>query len=303
MTVSCKTGRKRPPYGGAMTVPHPDALTRAEQFMLLNARLIDRHRFALHFRGAPGAPVVAALRPYENPDGGYGHALEPDLRGPGSQPVPAQHALQYLHEAGADTDPAVDRVAGYLAGITRADGGVPFVLPTVRDTPHAPWWQTPDDPPGALNPTGTLAGMLHRAGSAHPWLGPATDFCWRHLDRPGLNLGPYDVLAVLTFLDHVPDRDRAEAAFSRHRDTLAAAAHSDHQGILDFAPAPGGYGHRLFDHDAIEGRLDALIAAQADDGGWDVAFAGWTPLTRPEWRGHTTVERLLTLRAYGRLKP
>ncbi|WP_433478505.1 hypothetical protein ACQPZP_16600 [Spirillospora sp. CA-142024] len=286
-----------------MNVLHETGLARAAEFMRHNGRLIDRHRFALHFRGGSAAPVVAALRAYENPDGGYGHALEPDLRGEASQPVPAQHALQFLHEAGADDDPAVTRIAGYLASITTGDGGVPFVLPTVRDAPHGPWWQAPDDPTGTINPTATLAGMLHRAGAAHPWLGPATDFCWRYLEAPDAEPGAYDVLAVLTFLDHVPDRDRAEAAFTRVRDVLAVHAHSDHQGPLDFAPEPDGHGRRLFDDDVIDAALDALIDAQDDDGGWDVAFPIWTPITRPEWRGFVTVERLRTLRAYGRLKP
>ncbi|TDD77848.1 hypothetical protein E1293_25445 [Actinomadura darangshiensis] len=286
-----------------MKVLHETGLARAAEFLRLNGRLIDRRRFALHFRGGPAAPLVAALRGYENPDGGYGHALEPDLRGEGSQPVPAQHALQFLHEAGADDDPAVARIAGYLSSITAGDGGVPFVLPTVRDTPHAPWWQAADDPVGGINPTGTLAGMLHRAGADHPWLGPATGFCWRYLEAGDAGPGAYDVLAILTFLDHVPDRDRAEAAFGRVRDVLAAHASSDHQGTLDFAPAPGGYGRRLFDDDAVETALDALIDAQHDDGGWDVAFPSWTPITRPEWRGFATVENLRTLRAYGRLKP
>jgi hypothetical protein len=286
-----------------MNVLDDSDLTRAADFMRRNGRLIDRHRFALHFQGGPAGPVLQALRPYENPDGGYGHALEPDLRGEGSQPVPAQHALQFLHEAGADDDPAVARIGDYLASITRADGGVPFVLPTVRDTPHAPWWRTPDDPPGAINPTATLAGLLHRAGSDHPWLGPATGFCWRYLEAPDTEPGAYDVLAVLTFLDHVPDRDRAEAAFIRRRDTLGAHAHSDHQGPLDFAPDPGGYGRRLFTADVIDRELDALADARHDDGGWDIAFPSWTPVTRPEWRGFSTVENLRTLRAYGRLRP
>ncbi|MFD0532715.1 hypothetical protein ACFQY7_01855 [Actinomadura luteofluorescens] len=152
--------------------------------------------------------------------------------------------MEILHEAGADDDPAVTRIARYLASITTDGGGVPFVLPTVRDAPHGPWWRTPDDPPGAINPTATLAGLLHRARADHPWLGPATGFCWRYLEAPGAEPGGYDVLAVLTFLDHVPDRDRAEAAFTRVRDVLAAHATSDHQGPLDFAPAPGGYGRR-----------------------------------------------------------
>lgn len=288
-----------------MRILDDTAVALAWDFLRHNGRLIDRHRFALHFLGGPPGALLAALRPYENPDGGYGHALEPDLRGEDSQPVPAQHALQILHEAGADDDPAITRVTDWLASITAPDGGVPFVLPTVRNAPHAPWWQTPDDPPGAINPTGTLAGMLHRARSRHPWLATATDFCWRHLEHGDLHLGPYDALSVLTFLDHVPDRDRAEAAFTRVRDALARAAAdgtADHHTPLDYAPAPGGFGGRLLDPGATDAALDALIDARHDDGGWDVAFPIWTPLTRPEWRGFTTVEQLKTLHAYGRLK-
>ncbi|MEO3823688.1 hypothetical protein [Actinomadura sp. B10D3] len=286
-----------------MNVLPESELARAAEFLRLNGRLIDRHRFAMHFRGAPAAPVLAALRPYENPDGGYGHALEPDLRGEASQPVPTQHALEILHEAGADDDPAVARAAGYLSSITVDGGGVPFVLPTVRDAPRAPWWQTTDDPPASINPTAALAGRLHRAGAGHPWLGPATEFCWRYLDDPATEPGPYDILAVLAFLDHVPDRGRAEAAFERVRDLLAAHARSDHHGPLDFAPRPDGFGRRLLTDAAVDAALDALIDAQDDDGGWHVGFPAWTPITGPEWRGVATVESLLTLRAYGRLKP
>jgi hypothetical protein len=40
----------------------PIDLDSAEQFMLANARLLDRHRFAVLLRGAPVAPVLDALR-------------------------------------------------------------------------------------------------------------------------------------------------------------------------------------------------------------------------------------------------
>ncbi|GAA1592306.1 hypothetical protein GCM10009678_88200 [Actinomadura kijaniata] len=277
-------------------------LARAERFVWLNARVLDRHRFALHFRGGPPGPLLAALRPYATPDGGYGHALEPDLRGPAAQPAAAQHALDVLHEAGADDDPAVTRVADFLTTITRPDGGVPFVLPTAPDDPHAPWWTTGDDPPSALNPTATLAGMLHRAGSTHPWLAPATDYCWTHLERDRRH-APYDVLAALTFLDHVPDRDRATAALDRNADAFRAPdGPGDHHRPLDLAPTPDGLGRRLFDDATIDADLDALAAEQHDDGGWTFPWPAWTPAVRPEWRGLLTIERLRTLRAYGRLQ-
>ncbi|MEU5879713.1 hypothetical protein [Spirillospora sp. NPDC047279] len=283
-------------------------LARAEDFVLRNARLIDRHRFAHLFRGGPAAAIITALRPYENPDGGYGNALEPDLRGAASQPVPAQHALEFLHEAGAGDDPAVDRVTGHLASIARPDGGVPFVLPSVREAPSAPWWQTADDPPGHIVPTGTLAGQLHRIGSAHPWTAAATAFCWAWLDKAA-DPPPYETHAILTFLDHVPDRERAEAAFARLREPMRGHVELDPYAggeahfPLDFAAAPDGFGRRMFDDATIEAHLDALVETQGEDGGWQVNFLRWTPATGPEWAGHLTVERLKTLRAYGRLSP
>lgn len=239
-----------------------DRLDAAERFLWLNARPLERRRFQHLFKGGAAAAVVDALRPYQNPDGGYGNALEPDLRGDASQPVPAQHALEILHEAGADDDPAVDRLCDHLTTITTPDGGVPFVLPTVRQTPHAPWWQTPDDPPGSLVPTATLAGQLHRIGHDHPWPARATDFCWNAIDDL-TDVTPYVAYAVLTFLEHVPDRDRADAAFERLRkpllDCVALDPHAPGEAHfpLDYAPTPHCLARRLFDDALIERHLDA----------------------------------------------
>src|SRR5258707_2177284 len=107
----------------------PTAIDAAERFVWLSGRLIDRLRFDHRFRGGPLEPVLAALRPYQNPDGGFGNALEPDLRGPMSQPQPVEVAFRLLDELGAFDDPMVGRACEYLAAITTAEGRVPFVLP------------------------------------------------------------------------------------------------------------------------------------------------------------------------------
>jgi hypothetical protein len=131
--------------------------------VLLNARLLDRHRFAHQFRGGPADAVVAALQSYVNPDGGFGHALEPDLRGPGSQPEPVEVALWTLHETGdgrdrdvAFADPMVrgacdclrsittpddviDRHLDVLVAAQSADGGWEFNWPAWADVTVAEW--------------------------------------------------------------------------------------------------------------------------------------------------------------------
>jgi hypothetical protein len=285
----------------------PSAICAAERFVWLSGRLIDRHRLAHLLHGGAAAAVVAALRPYQNPDGGFGHALEPDLRAPISQPQQVEVALRVLDEVDAFDDPMVRQACDYVSGITTPDGGVPVLLPSARPYPRAPWWETEDDPPGSLNPTAAIAGLLHRHRVEHPWLGPATDFCWSRLERLE-KTEAYEARAILLFLEHVPDRERAEAVLGRLGALISAQGlatvepdpEGDSLSPLDFAPTPGSAGRRLFAGEVVEASLDALVAAQAEDGGWPVPWPVWTPATGPEWRAWLTVDALRKLRAYGR---
>ena len=73
----------------------PD-LSKATDFLWRTARLLERRRFAYLFLDGEQQAVLEALRPYQNPDGGFGNGLEPDVRGPVSQPVPTWTALCIL---------------------------------------------------------------------------------------------------------------------------------------------------------------------------------------------------------------
>ena len=147
----------------------------AEQFIWSTARLLDRHRYAMLFGDGSAEPVVEALRGYRNPDGGFGHGLEPDLRCPGSQPAPTLYALEILNEAGAADDELARGARGWIASISAPDGGVPSVLPGFEDYPHAPWFAPG---PGSVLTFG-LAAALHAGGAADDeWLARATDWCW-----------------------------------------------------------------------------------------------------------------------------
>jgi hypothetical protein len=279
-------------------------LDRAEHYLHLHGRLIDRLRFEALFRGGSRARVLDALRCYQNPDGGFGHALEPDLRGPSSQPEPVEVAFWILDELDAFDSPMVPAACDYLASVTTPDGGVPFVLPSVREAPHAPWWEPDDDPPGHLIPTASLAALLHKHGISHPWLAPATEFCWSQIAALQ-ETTPYVARAVVPFLEHVPDRRRAEAEFARVREAVLATvsfdphAEGDAHFPLDFAPEPMRL--PLFSQDVLDAHLDALLAAQSQEGGWNGNWPMWTPLVEHEWGGYLTVHRLRTLHAYARL--
>jgi hypothetical protein len=285
----------------------PTTLARAEEFMWSNARLLERRLFAHLFKSAAAEPVRAALRAYQNEDGGFGNALEPDKRCPDSQPIDQEIALHVLDDVGIDAA-VVGRMCDFLATISTAEGGVPFVLPTVRSAPRAPWWNTEDDPPASLNPTASIAGLLHKQGFQHAWLDRATDYCWSTIGASQLD-EPHLIQAIITFLENAPDQPRARREFER-----VAASLFEHELVvidpddtsyvkmpLDYAPTPQSWCRRLFSDEVIAEHLAALAARQQPDGGWPIAWPPVSPACELEYRGIVTLAALRTLHVYGQL--
>ncbi|MFD5537008.1 hypothetical protein ACFWIJ_03920 [Streptomyces sp. NPDC127079] len=300
------------------TPPARSPLFRAEQFIWLTARVLEQRLFSYHFLNGGPDPVETALDAYRNEDGGYGHALEPDLRGPVSQPLHTAHALRVLDAIGRCGGQRVERVCRYLTSVSTADGALPAIHPSQRDYPAAPFVPVVDDPPSELLATGPVVGLLHRNEVWHAWLFRATDFCWEAVESLDKS-HPYEVEAAVAFLDAVPDRPRAEAAADRlgrlvreHRlaaldpDRLDAYpvapgyAPGEHHFPHDFARSPRSLARAWFTDEEMERSLEFLAAEQAEDGGWPIRWRQWAPAAALEARPLVTIEALRTLRAYGR---
>jgi hypothetical protein len=213
--------------------------------------------------------------------------------------------LEVLGEVRALDDRMVADAAAWVARIADPDGGVPFVLPTAADRPHAPW-MVPSD--GGSHLTFALAGALWEAGSSEPWLRRATEWCWAKLDRPE-ELSAYFVKYSLDFLDSVPDQTRASAAIRDLRSRIdadgsmpvAGGTENERLTPLMLSQRPGGRSRALFTDDQIEADLDLLERGQQDDGGWTFDWLGWSPGQAVEWRGAVTLRALRTLGAHGRV--
>jgi hypothetical protein len=276
----------------------------AESFIWSAARLVDRHRYSMLFAGGPPERVIEALRGYRNPDGGFGHALEPDLRCPASQPAPTLYALEILNEAGAADSELARDARGWIAQVAEPDGGIPSVLPGFEDYPHAPWFQ-PE--PGSVL-TLALAATLHAGGVADDaWLDRGTDWCWRSIERAE-QPGGYWLKFACAFLDAVSDEQRARAAIASltaRVDTAAVAPVGGVEGEalrpLDLSPVPGSRSRGLVSEEQIEAHLDAVESEQQHDGGWMFDWLAWSPAQTADWRGNVTLRALMWLRDNGRL--
>lgn len=294
-------------------------LNAARGFVWLTARVLEQRRFEFLFAAGGPQGVLLALDAYRCSDGGYGYGLEPDLRGPVSQPLATHTALTILDEIGMCQGDAATAVCDYLASITCADGGVPAVDPHIRDYPRAPFLPLDENPPAALLTTALIASVLYKNKIDHSWLGPATQFCWRCIDEMDTT-HPYEVHAAVAFLDHVPDRARAGRAAERlgelvRRQRLVVLdpqrpedaqlspgyAPGELHHVIDYVPDPSSVARSWFSTEEIERGLDALASWQEEDGGWPIRWREWSPATSLESRPAVTIGALLALRAHGRL--
>jgi hypothetical protein len=279
----------------------------AAGFMAGCARVVDRRVFQRLFLGGGPGPVRDAVAAYRNDDGGFGHGLEPDVRTAGSQPAATEMALRIMDMTGEWDTAMVAGAIDWLDSIAPAEGGTAFAEPSVADGPHAPWWVPAEGHPASLIQTGQIAGMLYARGFAHPWLERATTLMWERIAALTEPSG-YEMFGVLAFLQHVPDRPRAQAAFDRvgplilERNLVALDPDTpgDVQTPLEFAPLPDSIARPLFDDATIAAHLDHLAAGQRDDGGWMFNWLAWSPAAEADWRGFLTVDALRVLRANGR---
>lgn len=293
-----------------------NSFAAADRFLLNQARLAERRLFAQHFLGQPASAVAGAVRGYQNADGGFGHALEPDVRCPASLPIFVECAFQALAAAGLTaSDPAatdlITRACDFLdvtATAADAGGAVSPAFPVIESFPRAAHWAEWTYVPG-LNPTAGLTGLLYQLDADHPWRAQGEAYCWSELEAGRTPGDAHGLSEVLVFLAHVPDRDRADkqAAILAEKfgeiQMLQLEPGADDYGItpLQLAPAPDSRWRHLFTDAQIDGHLDQLEQAQQPDGGWPVSWEPPSEASALEWRGILTLAALRTLTAYGRL--
>jgi hypothetical protein len=282
-----------------------EPFARGRDFIYRDGRLLERRLFARLFEDAPAGAVVDCVRGYRNPDGGFGHALEPDKRAPESQPLDVQIAFETLDAADAFDAELVGRACDFLETVADERGAVPVVLPSIARYPRADHWQDGDFPP-APSPAIGIAALLYKHDVAHSWRERVNAYCWSVIenDRPD---DAHALRECFAFVEHAPDRDRAEAAANGLAEALTQArwfnADADYDGYgltpLHFATTPYSRWRALFAAEQIDAHLKRLAADQEDDGGWPLSWQPPSEAARLEWRGIETLRALRILTAYG----
>jgi len=294
---------------------------RAASFITSHARAVDRCLFDFHFNHGPAEDVLDALAEYQNPDGGFGQAIEPDFRLPASSPMATSGGLQTCLAVGAPPNhPIVQSAVQYLVKTYHTDGDYwPMASLEINDHPHAPWWSLDEVAPPPedrwANPCAELVGYLHYCSDIVPpdLLARATERARQNLESGvAFGKGPLSFYQLLTWeraIAFLPDalasdaRDRILAAYRTLSPlTQEKLAELPVVALLDFRE-PAAV--RAFPND-IDQLLGSIVEKQAEDGAWWPAwhwgmYEDVWPIAQMEWAGRITVDVLHTLDKFGKL--
>ena len=136
---------------------------KARNFIYKNARPIDIARWQYLFENGNRDNVLKALSSYQNKDGGFGHALEPDCWNPNSSPIQTWAATEIIKEVKLEDkeNSLILGILNYLSSGKDFDGHVWFNTVTTNDDyPHAPWWNYQKIQSLPYNPTASLIGFI-----------------------------------------------------------------------------------------------------------------------------------------------
>ncbi|MBP6787275.1 MAG: hypothetical protein KA170_06795 [Candidatus Promineofilum sp.] len=300
-----------------------DQFERAADYLRHEARPLERALFAHAFEGGGRTAVLAALVPYQNDDGGFGRALEPDMRAPASSVVATTMAFDILRRVGATEETSgLPAALVYLIDNYDAETGRwPIISPAVEEAPHAPWWAYAESATNFrdfwANPRASVVGYLwqYRKLVPSPFVEGALRSAATALLTYAQTMEMHDLMCYVDLLA-TPDLpgemrqnmiDKLRRVVARSV-VMAPAEWNDYNlKPLTVVRSPQSELAAAVDPAVLDANLDYLIATQAADGtwrpnwSWDFVDADAWAAAEREWRGVLTLRNLATLQAFGRL--
>lgn len=271
-------------------------LEKARDFVYRKGTLLERALFAWLFEGGSLERLHQIILCYKNPDNGFGHGLEHDLKAPQSNPLALEYLLGLMKHAGV---PAGSIFAGAAAWVEarmdeRGDMRNP---PETRDYPLEAWWREQ----GGQTMPDSIVGNLMQFGAASPSLIAKTkawtlsNYSPEKVRENEWLFMAYHAFDFFFAVDELPDLQRfREATIDNILACAKAAPENQYDSLFVFAPTPDSLIAGALPAGLTDRFLDVLSNAQQAEGHW------LDQHNLPQWYPMTTINVLLALKRYGR---
>lgn len=289
---------------------------KAIRYILENARPLELAIYKQFFDNESNQAVVDELSKFQNTDGGFGNALEPDFFNPNSSPIATNDAIITLcHVNALDRDSDIVKgIVRYLASLDSFDEDKKrwlFAIDSNKDYPHAIWWEKKGDGISKFNPSVSLAAFMVCYGKRAPLYEEITKDAVTYLenseeisgDDVNCYLLAYELLTANSINDIV-DLDAFKALLCKAIEDCICKDISKYG--VEYVPMPsvifaGRYSEFITPEikPLIAAEKDILGKLQMEDGGFDITWKWYTPYpaeyeqARDWWRPRITIEKLL----------
>ena len=287
----------------------------AVEFVLQNARPLELAVYKYLFENKSNQTVVDELKKFQNSDGGFGNALEPDFFNPNSSPVATNDAIITLYRVNAldkESD-IVKEIVRYLESHDSFDETKKrwlFAIDSNKDYPHAIWWEKKGDGISSFNPSISLASFLICYGNRTPLyeeiIKEGFDYLKVNEEISGDDLNcfllAYELLKTNVINDIIDLNILKDSLCKTIYNTICKDIGK--YGV-EYVPMPSsvftGTYQELITHEIkplIIAEKDILGKLQMEDGGFDITWKWYTPYpefeqARAWWRPRITIEKLL----------
>ena len=288
----------------------------AKKFVIENARPLELAVYKYFFEHESNQAVIDELSKFQNADGGFGHALEPDFFNPNSSPVATNDAIITLSRVDA-----LDRDSDIVKGIVRYLDSHDsfnedkkrwlFAIDSNKDYPHAIWWEKKGDGISKFNPSISLAAFMvcygNRTFLCEEIIKEGFDYLQTGGDVSGDDINCY--LLAYELLNQNSINDIID--INVFKNLLCKAIENcickdiSKYGV-EYVPMPstiftGRYTEFITPEiePLIFAEKDILGKLQMEDGGFDITWKWYTPYSdeyeqaRNWWRPRITIEKLL----------
>ena len=259
-------------------------IEKAYEAITKDCRPLEAARFAFLFLGDSAKAVVRELEGFQNPDGGFGKALEPDFRYPGSSAIATSFAIGVMVETGLDRKHRLVRDATrYLLDSFDNSQRTWYIVPPEIDAyPRAIWWDysgwVKEDSdiiyPG--NPGAEIVGYLWHF-DIHPGnfdLEEITQEMMNRLVRHEGKMEVHELYCYIRMYEFVPEkfRNMMKEPLTKHTIELVSKEPAQWNTYvpkpLDFVANKSSFLYPLL-ADVIEMNLDYLVDNMSSNGTWD----------------------------------
>ncbi len=268
----------------------------ARDFVYRQGTLFERALFAWLFDDGDLERLQQIILCYKNPDGGFGHGFEHDLKAPQSNPLALEYLLGVMKHTDIPAGNLLDGTAAWVEANMEADGALRNP-PQTRDYPLAPWWQET----GGQTMPDSITGNLITFNAATPSLLLKTK-AWAlanlGIEKIRANTWLFMAYHAYDFFFAIDDFPELPQLRKATIDNIVACAESmpeaQHDSIFTFAPTPDSRVAKALPAGLLDRCLDTLAQAQQAEGFWRDQH------DLPQWYPMTTINALLALRRYGR---